>query len=263
MKYLHMAATALLLVSVVTADAKGPVRPLDTLYQVSTLAALLGGDYDGRIDFGTVMQQGDFGLGTFDALDGEMVAVDGAFYQVRADGIATPVARDELTPFVTVTRFRADDAFHVSGPVSCTDLYMSLQDRFPSDQISYAIRISGRFAFLQTRSVAAQEKPYPPLAVALQQQVVFDFSQVDATLAGFWMPPVVADASVAGFHFHAIITDIMAGGHVLDCAVQEAKVEIDRKEELRVQFTNEARPQPPAHANDRARQRESVPVLHW
>ena len=209
------------------------------------------------------MQQGDFGLGTFDALDGEMVAVDGAFYQIRADGIATPVARDELTPFVTVTRFRADDAFHVSGPVSCTDLYLSLQDRFPSDQVSYAIRISGRFASLQTRSVPAQEKPYPPLAVALQQQVVFDFVQVDATLAGFWLPPVVADASVAGFHFHAILTDIMTGGHVLDCAVQEAEVEIDRKEELQVQFTDAARPQPPPHANGRAMQRESVPVSNW
>jgi len=263
MKYLHMAATLLLLASVVTAEARGPVRPVDTLYQVSTLAALLAGDYDGRIDYRTVMQQGDFGLGTFDALNGEMVAVDGAFYQVRADGIATPVAPDELTPFVTVTRFRADDAFHVSGPVSCTDLYLSLQNRFPSDQVSYAIRISGRFASLQTRSVPAQEKPYPPLAVALQQQVVFDFAQVDATLAGFWLPPVVADASVAGFHFHAILTDIMAGGHVLDCAVQEAEVTIDRKEELRIQFANEARPQPPPQANGRAMQRESVPVSHW
>ena len=85
--------------------------------------------------------------------------------------------------------------------------------------------------------------------------------QVDATLAGFWLPPVVADASVAGFHFHAILTDIMTGGHVLDCAVQEAEVEIDRKEELQVQFTDAARP--PPHANDRAMQRESVPVSNW
>jgi len=32
-------------------------------------------------------QYGDFGLGTFDGLDGEMIGLEGKFYQVKADGL--------------------------------------------------------------------------------------------------------------------------------------------------------------------------------
>ena len=77
-------------------SAQGKGRHADTLYKVSTLDALLAGDYDGRIDFRRLKCHGNFGLGTFDALDGEMVAVDGSFYHVRVDGIATRVSLDQL-----------------------------------------------------------------------------------------------------------------------------------------------------------------------
>ena len=164
-----MITVLLLLASVSLASAQERGGQADTLFQVSTLDALLVGDYDGRIDFHTIQRHGDFGLGTFDALDGEMIAVDGAFYQVRYDGIATPVSPDQLTPFAAVTYFRADDSFHVSGTTSCTDLHTLLHNRFPSDQLLYAVKITGRFKALKTRSVPAQEKPYKPLAEALQK----------------------------------------------------------------------------------------------
>ena len=62
-----------------------------TLFQTSTIDALLDGNYDGDISFAELEANGDFGLGTFDALDGEMVALYGVFYQIRADGRAYPV----------------------------------------------------------------------------------------------------------------------------------------------------------------------------
>jgi acetolactate decarboxylase len=244
MKCIGMITVLLLLANGIPVSAE-PSRKADTLFQVSTLDALLTGDYDGRIDFRTVKRHGDFGLGTFDALDGEMVAVDGAFYQVRHDGIATPVSPDQLTPFAAVTYFRADDTFHVSGTTSCAQLHELLQNRFPSDQLLYAIKVTGRFTALKTRSVPAQEKPYAPLAEVIQQQVVFDFEQVDAMLAGFWLPTVLGDVNAAGFHFHAIMTDTMTGGHVLDCVVQDVEIEIDHTNELRVQFADGERPHPP------------------
>ncbi|MEN8176822.1 MAG: acetolactate decarboxylase [Pseudomonadota bacterium] len=263
MKIFRTTFALLMLVNGIPAMAQGPDEPADTLYQVSTLAALMTGDYEGRVEYRTVLQQGDFGLGTFAALDGEMVAVDGEFYQVRANGIATPVMDDQLTPFAIVTHFRADDSFRVSGPVTCSELYLSLKERFPREQHFYAIRVTGRFPLLRTRSVSAQDKPYPPLAEALKQQVVFDFSQAEATLVGFWFPPIVAEVNVAGFHFHAIMTDIGSGGHVLDCEVEEAKVEIDRKAELRVQFADEVRLRPPPPVEEPASRRESPSALRW
>lgn len=67
-------------------DLVGEGRPHHTLFQTSTIEALLGGNYDGDVTFAELGARGDFGLGTLDALDGEMVALDGAFYQIKAGG---------------------------------------------------------------------------------------------------------------------------------------------------------------------------------
>jgi len=53
-------------------------------------------------------EHGDLGLGTFEELDGEMVILDGKFYQVRCDGSVREVRDDVLTPFAVITRFSAD-----------------------------------------------------------------------------------------------------------------------------------------------------------
>jgi acetolactate decarboxylase len=39
-----------------------------------------------------VKRHGDFGIATFDGLDGEMVAVEPEFFQVTADGRVHPVS---------------------------------------------------------------------------------------------------------------------------------------------------------------------------
>ena len=48
----------------------------DVLFQVSTIDALMQGVFDGFYSFNDLMAQGDFGIGTFDALEGEMIALD-------------------------------------------------------------------------------------------------------------------------------------------------------------------------------------------
>jgi acetolactate decarboxylase len=52
----------------------------DVLTQVSTIDAILNGLYDGVITYRDLKEHGDFGIGTFEGLDGEMVALDGNFY---------------------------------------------------------------------------------------------------------------------------------------------------------------------------------------
>jgi len=53
---------------------------IETLVQISTIDAILGGVYDGVMDFRTLKEYGDFGIGTFDSLDREMVGFNGNFY---------------------------------------------------------------------------------------------------------------------------------------------------------------------------------------
>lgn len=219
----------------VTAENDG--RNVDgAVFQVSTLSALLAGDYDGRLSFRELKRHGTFGLGTFDRLDGEMVAIDGKFFQVRVDGKATRVRASETTPFAVVTSFDPDIVFEVNRAASCETLRAAIRRRFRSETVPYAIKVTGLFSTLETRSVPPQEKPYPPLDEALKQQVTFDHFFVEATMAGFWMPEVLGNVNATGFHFHALTKDEDAGGHVLDCEAASVTVAIDRAATLEILF---------------------------
>jgi len=57
-----------------------------TIYQVSTSGALVQGVYQGCVRVADLKRHGDFGLGTFDSLDGEGIMVDGTCWQACSDG---------------------------------------------------------------------------------------------------------------------------------------------------------------------------------
>jgi len=56
----------------------------DVLFQTSTINALLEGVYEGEMTYKELKQHGDFGIGTFNGLDGEMIGLEGKFYQIKA-----------------------------------------------------------------------------------------------------------------------------------------------------------------------------------
>ena len=64
---------------------------------------------------GEVEKHGDFGIGTFEALDGEMIAVDGRYYQIRSDGAVHVVNSSVMVPFAAVTFFENDTTILVNG----------------------------------------------------------------------------------------------------------------------------------------------------
>ena len=69
-----------------------PLTPVisenDVLFQVATFGDLLSGEYDGIISYNELGLYGDFGIGTFDGLDGEMLMLDDIAYQIKDDGVA-------------------------------------------------------------------------------------------------------------------------------------------------------------------------------
>jgi hypothetical protein len=87
--------------------------PVHTLFQVSTSGALVQGIYERAVSSTFLLNYGDFGIGTFDNLDGEMVVLDGVIYQVRSDGIVNKIVDDTGTPFAVVAKLIA--AFYPKG----------------------------------------------------------------------------------------------------------------------------------------------------
>jgi acetolactate decarboxylase len=209
-----------------TSDPSG-AEALHEVFQNSTINALLDGVYDGSMTYGELRRHGDFGLGTFNALDGEMTAVDGAFYQVKANGIAYPVGDDQRTPFATVLFFRPTLHRSLTGPIDYDSLQTLVDGLMEGPNLFYAVRVDGHFPSLTARSVPRQEKPYPPLAEVAKTQPVFHLEDVSGTLAGFRFPDFARGLNVPGFHLHFLTEDRTAGGHVLDLVLDRGELSID------------------------------------
>jgi acetolactate decarboxylase len=199
----------------------------DTLFQTSTINALLEGVYDGDLTVATLRQRGDFGLGTLNGLDGEMVQIDGQVFQVRSDGKARRVPDDALVPFADTTFFDADHSVTVEKPLSFQEMTAYLDTLLPSRNIFYAIRIEGTFAHVKTRSVPRQAKPYPRLAEVVKTQPTFEFRNQRGVMAGFWTPNYAAGLNVPGYHFHFLTAERTGGGHVLECTLRTVKISVD------------------------------------
>jgi len=197
------------------------------LFQTSTLQALMAGVFDGDLTFQALARHGDFGLGTFEALDGEMIALDGAFYQIKADGRVYPVTGSMKTPFAAVTFFKAGRTHMIEMPLNYQQLLDYVTRLLPSPNLPYAIRVDGLFTSVKTRSIPRQQKPYPPLAVAAEKQAVFELANVKGVIVAFRYPAYLAGINPLGYHCHFITADRRAGGHLLDCRVEGATVAVD------------------------------------
>ncbi|MBF0566643.1 MAG: acetolactate decarboxylase [Nitrospirae bacterium] len=197
------------------------------LYQYSTLVALMEGLYDGDATVASIRSHGDFGLGTFNGLDGEMVVVDGQVYQAGKDGASKVAGYSTKTPFAVVVFFLPDSTISIDTPMSCSVLEEIVTKSLPSSNIPYAIRVDGQFVSVTARTASPQSKPYRKLSVAIKEQSTFEIKDKTGTLIGFYIPEYMKDLNVKGYHFHFISDDRAVGGHLLDCRVAKATVYVE------------------------------------
>jgi acetolactate decarboxylase len=185
------------------------------------------GRYDGVMPISELMQNGDFGVGTLDHLDGELILLDGKAYQIRGDGAVVAVHSDRSTPFAVVTRFQQDGELPCPLVASLANLDARLDVDLPQKNNFLAIRIDGRFASIKLRSVHRQEPPYRPLAEVARSQSEWSHEDVAGTLVGIRCPRWVGGLNVPGYHWHFLSDDHKVGGHVLDCNVRAGKVRFE------------------------------------
>ncbi len=231
MRIIRYLLTAILLVVTMTGCLHCK-KNKDVLFQISTIGALLEGVYDGETTYGELKRHGDFGIGTFNGLDGEMIGLEGKFYQIKTDGIAYLVDDSIKTSFATVTFFESDKSALLEKIENYDQLKKYLDKLLPTKNIFYAIKIEGTFKYIKTRSVPRQSKPYPLLVEVVKTQSIFEFHNVKGTIAGFWCPCYVEGVNVPGYHLHFITEDRKAGGHLLECHLQNARLDIDYTSEF-------------------------------
>ena len=193
------------------------------MFQISTSTALVEGVYAGSVLSSILLENGDFGLGTFEGLDGEMVILDGEIYQ--ATGSVRRRSDDFLVPFASVTHFREDEVFQIEKVACLKDIELAFDQHRVSENLFYALRVDGVFDTIHARAVHSVPKG-SRLLDATKVQLEFHFDNVEGTLVCLWSPRYASSFSVPGYHFHFVSKDRTKGGHVLDCSAQQLRASV-------------------------------------
>lgn len=210
----------------------------DFVFQYSIIDALLGGVYEGNLTIGELKKRGDFGIGTFNNLDGEMVVTDGKVFKVRYNGEVKEMSDSVKTPLTYVKFFNPDTTLTLQAEQLT---YEGLKDQLGpvlNENNLYAVRIKGKFERVDARSVSPVSRPYPDLQshIAAGGQTSFSFSDTEGTLIGFVSPQFTARANIPGYHLHYLDKTFSHGGHVFDFQTKEVVVEIDHAQGFTVEL---------------------------
>jgi len=199
----------------------------DNIFQYSTKNILLAHDYKGDITVGEIKENGDFGLGTFNMFDGEMVMYNGNAYQVLTNGDINNMPSESLSPYVVAKFFNADTSFSLPNNLSLDSVKTLLNPLVGNSLAPLAIKMTATFKTLKSRSVDKVSDESITLTEIIADQTVFEFTDVQGTVIGFWYPDYFDGVNFPGFHMHVLLDDLSGGGHLLDCTFESVNVEID------------------------------------
>ena len=196
-------------------------RKASSAFLCAPINALDQGIYRQAIPLKSLRDRGDFGIGTFYDLEGDLVMLDGRGFQLLSDGRVNEVHPEAMTPFACVTDFE---------PISHDDLERELDypafrdwlhDLLPSPNLCYALRIEGSFAAVEICSLA---KPGDGEAPSYVTQPLL--SEVKGTLAGFYTPAFLKSLNRPGLHLNFITEDRQQGGRMVSCRPRSVRARV-------------------------------------
>ncbi len=175
------------------------------LHHFNFRTAFMSGFYEGEYTMKQLLQKGDFGLGTFNNLEGEMIVLDGKIYRATTDGLATEVNDLQVkTPSAMVTFFEADQEITFTN-LTRDKLIAWINENLDTQRDMYALKVTGSFASLKARSQdPIYEKPFPEIEEVVDNMVYHDLKEVSGTLVGFQLPPYLDNINYPGLHFHFV-----------------------------------------------------------
>lgn len=199
-----------------------------SVYQVSVIDALMQGVMEGVISIRELLRHGDFGIGTFEGLGGELIVWGDKAYNCRDDGTVEEVPPETMVSFAQVTCFDRFAPLHrIEGIGSTAELEKKLSDWTLEDpNIIYAVKGHVEAADAELRSIGRQEKPYPTLVEASKSQKVFRRSGVTGSVFGFLFPKFMTNVNIPFWHFHFLADDCSCGGHLLDIRAESMNLQV-------------------------------------
>ncbi|NLW77505.1 MAG: acetolactate decarboxylase [Methanomicrobiales archaeon] len=200
------------------------VQPV--MYQVSAFAVLEDGNYSEIITVNDLNKYGNFGVGGFEDMDGELSQIDGITYKIRSDGEVLIPSGDTGVCFANTIVFDPEISYQLNTSMDKDTLLKNIEDSFPDKDSIYAFRVDGVYENMTVRSVPMQDEPYPPLTSVINNQSVFILQNISGSITGFWFPEWMQGVNYAGFHPHFITDSRDAGGHILGLLSKQVTVSI-------------------------------------
>ena len=203
------------------------------LWQLSTSTAVVEGVFGDALHVRDLADHGDFGIGTFEQLDGEGILLDGLCWQAGADGRVRQAPQEEGIPFWIATHFESEHRIRLGPVSSLQQLGVLLDPHRPGANLFAAIRIRGVFDEVLVRSVSRVEAG-STLLDATRSQATFSHQAMRGTLVGFWSPTHASSLNIPGYHLHFLSDDHQHGGHLLDLKAASLDVDFDFQSNLRL-----------------------------
>ncbi|SNR77043.1 acetolactate decarboxylase [Lutibacter agarilyticus] len=189
----------------------------DVFYHYSIWEAFVNKIYDGTLKASELKERGTIGLGSYNALEGELVMLDGILYEALGDGSVIVVNDTTKIAYANAAFYKEDVAFKFEDTYNYEDLRKELNLQTGSKNFFYAFKIHGTFQKLKLGGVPKQEKPYTEgLDVLIPNRPVFDKENITGTMVGFYCPEFIGKINVTGYHLHFVSDDKKSAGHVME-----------------------------------------------
>ena len=214
------------------------------IYQVATLQALALGYSKKVVTVGELLENGDTGLGTFEDINGEMIAIDGKCYRADSKGNVTEMDPETGVPFAAVTFLSPErqTAFENVDSVERLKqlLDLEIEKTFGLNSV-HVVRINGDFDVVYARS----ETPFHSQHIELKQilgntQTEFHFDNISGSLVCVYYPDYMKGINAAGWHFHFVSDDRTKGGHVFEIVMNHGEVFIDKISRIEIKLPTDA-----------------------
>lgn len=199
----------------------------NTIEQYGFPLALVNQIYTGDMTPIDMLKKGQFGLGTADNLDGELVALDGVVYKIELDGSLIKAPADLSAPYMTMFKFNPSKHIVLKEVNSLAELGEKLTAQMTSKNSFYAYKITGTFSHLKMASAEKVENDSVPLMEYLKTRVMYTKENIKGTLVGLYTPEYLGNISIPGMHFHFVSSDKKLGGHLEGISFEQVNVDIE------------------------------------
>lgn len=197
------------------------------IWHYSMIDAMRRGIYEGAHTVKELKVHGDFGLGTFNHLNGELVALDGIIYRIPPSGKVEVAAENLKSPFTSLTFFNADEVKTLSFTGSFEELQDKVQTMLTTQNLPYAIKIEGTWAEITVGGAdPVSPEDATELATLMKVRPQYKAKNIKGTMVGYFTPSLLSNVDLSPFHFHFISDDRKFAGHLMSGNLVNAEIKI-------------------------------------